>query len=131
MEIDFDNMDLKELAQQLNVGMLTLKDIMDEIKKPGRDPRDEMPKPIFRQDVLKLEDLKKDMVLTGTVRNVVDFGVFVDIGVKQDGLVHISELSNSYIKHPKEVVKVGDIIKVRVLDIDMERKRISLSTKDV
>lgn len=131
MEIDFDNMDLKELAQQLNVGMLTLKDIMDEIKKPGRDPRDEMPKPIFRQDVLKLEDLKKDMVLTGTVRNVVDFGVFVDIGVKQDGLVHISELSNSYIKHPKEVVKVGDIIKVRVLDIDMERKRISLSAKDV
>lgn len=131
MEIDFDNMDLKELAQQLNVGMLTLKDIMDEIKKPGRDPRDEMPKPIFRQDVLKLEDLKKDMVLTGTVRNVVDFGVFVDIGVKQDGLVHISELSNSYIKHPKEVVKVGDIIKVRVLDVDMERKRISLSTKDV
>ena len=131
MEIDFDNMDLKELAQQLNVGMLTLKDIMDEIKKPGRDPRDEMPKPIFRQDVLKLEDLKKDMILTGTVRNVVDFGVFVDIGVKQDGLVHISELSNSYIKHPKEVVKVGDIIKVRVLDIDMERKRISLSAKDV
>lgn len=131
MEIDFDNMDLKELAQQLNVGMLTLKDIMDEIKRPGRDPRDEMPKPIFRQDVLKLEDLKKDMVLTGTVRNVVDFGVFVDIGVKQDGLVHISELSNSYIKHPKEVVKVGDIIKVRVLDIDMERKRISLSAKDV
>lgn len=131
MEIDFDNMDLKELAQQLNVGMLTLKDIMDEIKKPGRDPRDEMPKPIFRQDVLKLEDLKKDMILTGIVRNVVDFGVFVDIGVKQDGLVHISELSNSYIKHPKEVVKVGDIIKVRVLDIDMERKRISLSAKDV
>lgn len=131
MEIDFDNMDLKELAQQLNVGMLTLKDIMDEIKRPGRDPRDEMPKPIFRQDVLKLEDLKKDMILTGTVRNVVDFGVFVDIGVKQDGLVHISELSNSYIKHPKEVVKVGDIIKVRVLDIDMERKRISLSAKDV
>lgn len=131
MEIDFDNMDLKELAQQLNVGMLTLKDIMDEIKRPGRDPRDEMPKPIFRQDVLKLEDLKKDMILTGIVRNVVDFGVFVDIGVKQNGLVHISELSNSYIKHPKEVVKVGDIIKVRVLDIDMERKRISLSAKDV
>ena len=131
MGMDIDNMDLKELSQELDVGILTLKDIIDEIKKPGRDPRDEMPKPIFRQDVLKFEDLKKDMILIGTVRNVVDFGVFVDIGVKQDGLVHISELSNNYVKHPKEVVKVGDVIKVKVLEVDVERRRISLSTKDV
>ncbi|MFS8541938.1 MAG: S1 RNA-binding domain-containing protein, partial [Tissierellales bacterium] len=92
---------------------------------------DEMPKPIFRKDVLKIEDLKPNMVLTGTVRNVVDFGVFVDIGVKQDGLIHISQLSNQYIKHPKEVLKVGDIIKVKILDVDITRRRISLSMKDV
>src|SRR5690606_24517782 len=99
--------------------------------KPGRDPRDELPKPILRQDVLKMEDLKKDMVLNGTVRNVVDFGAFVDIGVKSDGLVHISQLSNKFIKHPKEVVQVGDIVKVKVIDIDIERGRISLSMKEV
>ncbi len=128
---ELDNIDLKEISQELDVGILTLKDIIEEIKKPGRDPRDQMPKPIFRQDVLSLEDLKENMVLTGTVRNVVDFGVFVDIGVKQDGLVHISQLSNNYIKHPKEVVKVGDVIKVRVLEVDIKRRRIALSTKDV
>lgn len=90
-----------------------------------------MPKPIFRTDVLKMEDLKEDMILTGTVRNVVDFGAFVDIGVKQDGLIHISHLSNKYVKHPKEIVKVGDIVQVRILEIDIDRGRISLSMKDV
>ncbi len=89
------------------MGYHTLKDIIEELKKPGRDPRDEMPKPIFRTDILKMEDLKEDMVLTGTVRNVVDFGAFVDIGVKEDGLIHISELSDRYIEHPKEIVQVG------------------------
>ncbi|MFA7412244.1 MAG: S1 RNA-binding domain-containing protein, partial [Tissierellaceae bacterium] len=92
-------------------------------------PRDEMPKPILRQDVLKIQDLQKDMELMGTVRNVVYFGAFVDIGVKEDGLVHISQLSNKYIKHPKEVVKVGDIVKVRIMDVDIDRSRISLSMK--
>lgn len=128
---DLNDIDLIELSQQLNVGVLTLKDIIDELKKPGRDPRDQMSKPIFRQDVLSIEDLKENMVLTGIARNIVDFGVFVDIGVKQDGLIHISQLSNNYIKHPKEVVKVGDVLKVRVLEIDIKRRRISLSTKDV
>jgi len=128
---DLDKEDLTELSKELEVGMLTLKDIVEELKKPGRDPRDEMPKPIFRTDVLKIEDLKPNMVLTGTVRNVVDFGAFVDIGVKQDGLIHISELSHKYVKHPKEVLKVGDVINVRILDVDSRKKRISLSLKDV
>ena len=130
------NMDLNEenelkLSKELDVGVLTLKDIVKELKKPGRDPRDEMPKPIFRTDVLEIEDLKQDMILTGTVRNVVDFGAFVDIGVKQDGLVHISHLSERYVRHPKEIVKVGDIVKVKILDIDIDRGRISLSMKEV
>lgn len=120
---------LTELVQELEVGFPTLKDIIKELKKPGRDPREEMPKPIFRTDVLKMEDLKPEMVLTGTVRNVVDFGAFVDIGVKQDGLVHISELSNKFVKHPMEVVAVGDIVTVRIIDVDVERGRISLSMK--
>ncbi|HHV47302.1 MAG TPA: RNA-binding transcriptional accessory protein [Tissierellia bacterium] len=128
---NLDSLDMEELSQQLNVGILTLKDIIEELKKPGRDPRDQMSKPVFRQDVLKFEDLRENMVLTGVVRNVVDFGVFVDIGVKQDGLIHISQLSNSYIKHPKEVVKVGDIISVKVLKVDVNKRRISLSIKDV
>lgn len=128
---NLDNIDIEEISKQLNVGLLTLNDIIGELRRPGRDPRDQMPKPIFRQDVLSLEDLRENMVLTGTVRNVVDFGVFVDIGVKQDGLIHISQLSNNYIKHPKEVVKVGDIIKVKVLKVDVNRRRISLSIKDV
>lgn len=131
LEIDYTKEDLKTISEKLGVGLPTLQDIIKELKKPGRDPRDELPKPILRQDVLKMEDLKKDMVLKGTVRNVVDFGAFVDIGVKTDGLVHISQLSNKYIKHPKEVVQVGDIVEVRVLDIDMERGRISLSMKEV
>lgn len=122
---------LNKLSKELDVGLPTLKDIIKELRKPGRDPRDEMPKPVFRKDVLKMEDLKPDMVLTGTVRNVVDFGVFVDIGVKQDGLVHISKLSNKFIKHPMEVVKVGDIVNVRVLDVDINKGKISLSMKDI
>src|SRR5690606_4233283 len=106
LEIDYTKEDLKTISEKLGVGLPTLQDIIKELEKPGRDPRDELPKPILRQDVLKMEDLKKDMVLKGTVRNVVDFGAFVDIGVKTDGLVHISQLSNRYIKHPKEVVQV-------------------------
>ena len=129
--MDLDNIDIEDMANQLQVGMPTLRDIINELKKPGRDPRDELPKPIFRKDVLKMEDLKKGMVLTGTVRNVVDFGVFVDIGVKQDGLVHISHLSPKYVKHPKEVVQVGDMVKVKILGIDIDRGRISLSMKGV
>lgn len=129
MELDEGN--IGQLSKKLDVGYHTLKDIIEELKKPGRDPRDEMPKPIFRTDVLKMEDLKEDMVLTGTVRNVVDFGVFVDIGVKEDGLIHISELSNRYIKHPKEIVKIGDIVKVKILNVDKDRGRISLSMKQL
>ncbi len=122
---------IEQLAGELEIGVPTLKDIIKELKKPGRDPRDEMPKPIFRTDVLKMEDLKPDMVLTGTVRNVIDFGAFVDIGVKQDGLVHISELSNKFVKRPNDVVSVGDVVNVRIIDVDIERGRISLSMKDL
>ena len=107
-----------------------MSDIIKELERPGRDPREDMPKPILRQDVLKIEDLQEDMIVTGTVRNVVDFGAFVDIGVKQDGLVHISQLANRYIKHPKEVVKIGDIVKVKIIEVDIERDRIALSMKD-
>ncbi|WP_330602941.1 Tex family protein [Anaerosolibacter carboniphilus] len=123
--------DLGTLAGELEMGIPTLRDILKEIQKPGRDPRDEMPKPILRNDVLKLEDLKADMVLTGTVRNVIDFGAFVDIGVKNDGLVHISELSDKYVKNPMEVVSVGDVVKVRVLKVDLERGKVSLSMKGI
>ena len=108
---------------------MTLSDIISELSKPGRDPREDMPKPILRQDVLKLEDLKEGMILTGTVRNVIDFGAFVDIGVKYDGLVHISEMSDKYIKNPSDLVSVGDIVKVKVIKIDMERKKVGLSMK--
>jgi transcriptional accessory protein Tex/SPT6 len=111
------------------VGLPTLRDIMDELAKPGRDPREDLPKPIFRNDVLSMEDLKPGMMLTGTVRNVIDFGAFVDIGVKQDGLVHISELSDKYVKNPNDVVAVGDIVEVRVKEVDLVRKRIALSMK--
>jgi uncharacterized protein len=123
--------DLGSLAETFGMGIPTLRDILKEIQKPGRDPRDEMPKPILRNDVLKLEDLKADMVLTGTVRNVIDFGAFVDIGVKNDGLVHISELSDKYVKNPMEVVSVGDVVKVRVLKVDLERGKVSLSMKGI
>ncbi|MCB0154202.1 MAG: RNA-binding transcriptional accessory protein [Anaerolineae bacterium] len=121
---------LKDLAALLEVGELTLADILDSLAKPGRDPRDELPKPLLRQDVLSLADLREGMILTGTVRNVVDFGAFVDIGVKQDGLVHISQLANRYIKSPFEVVSVGDVVKVKVMTIDAERGRIGLSIKE-
>ncbi|MBR3280414.1 MAG: RNA-binding transcriptional accessory protein [Clostridia bacterium] len=121
----------KEMSNELEIGEPTLIDIIKELQKPGRDPRDEMPKPILRSDVLKFEDLKEGMVLTGTVRNVIDFGAFVDIGVKHDGLVHISELSDKYIKNPMDVVSVGDIVKVRVIKVDMEKMKVSLSMKNV
>ena len=120
---------LGELAQRLGVGVPTLKDILDNLEKPGRDPRENLPAPILRQDVLKMEDLAPGMILKGTVRNVVDFGVFVDIGVKQDGLVHITEMSDRYVKHPLELVSVGDIIEVKVLQVEGKRGRISLSMK--
>ena len=121
--------DVAKTAKELEIGEMTLTDIISELSKPGRDPREDMPKPILRQDVLKLEDLKEGMILTGTVRNVIDFGAFVDIGVKYDGLVHISEMSDKYIKNPSELVSVGDIVKVKVIKIDMERKKVGLSMK--
>ncbi len=108
---------------------MTLTDIIAELSKPGRDPREDMPKPILRSDVLKIEDLKEGMIVTGTVRNVIDFGAFVDIGIKHDGLVHISEMSDKYIKNPANIVSVGDIIKVKVIKIDLERQKVSLSMK--
>ena len=123
------NINTMELSQELEVGELTLKDIISEISKPGRDPREELPKPILRSDVLKFEDLQEGMELTGTVRNVIDFGAFVDIGVKHDGLVHISEMSDKYVKNPSEIVSVGDIIKVKVIGIDKERQKVKLSMK--
>ena len=121
----------EKIAEELEIGVPTVKDIIKELQKPGRDPREEMPKPVLRSDVLKLEDLTEGMILTGTVRNVIDFGAFVDIGVKNDGLVHISELSEKFVKNPMDVVSVGDIVKVRVIKIDLEKKKVSLSMKDV
>lgn len=120
---------IEKIANQLNVGVPTLRDIVNELEKSGRDPRDEMPKPILKSDVLSMEDLKEGMVLKGTVRNVIDFGVFVDIGVHQDGLVHISEICDRYIKHPLEAVSVGDVVDVKVLSVDVKKHRISLSMK--
>lgn len=123
------SLNLAETAKSLEIGEMTLKDIIDELSKPGRDPRDEMPKPILRSDVLKFEDLKEGMVLTGTVRNVIDFGAFVDIGVKHDGLVHISEMSEAFVKNPSDVVSIGDIVKVKVIGIDEQRQKVKLSMK--
>lgn len=120
---------LEKVAEKLNIGKPTLIDIIGELEKPGRDVRDTLPLPVLREDVLELEDLKPDMILQGTVRNVIDFGAFVDIGVHQDGLVHISQISNKYIKHPSEVLSVGDIVKVKVLSVDAKKKRIALSMK--
>ena len=130
---DISNMvgDYDKLSKELKVGVETLKDIVKELEKPGRDPREDAIKPILRSDVLSMEDLKEGMTLKGTVRNCIDFGVFVDIGVHQDGLVHISELSDKYVKHPLEVVKVGDIVDVRVISVDLEKNRIALSMKNV
>ena len=121
--------DEKELAENLGIGEMTLHDIIEELEKPGRDPRSEMPKPVLRTDVLEMKDLKEGMVLKGTVRNVIDFGAFVDIGVHQDGLVHISQMTDRYIKHPLEVVSVGDIIDVQVMSVDLNKKRIQLTMK--
>ncbi|MDO4340215.1 MAG: Tex family protein [Eubacteriales bacterium] len=123
--------DYKKLAAELGIGEITLRDIVKELEKPGRDPRDQMPKPILRTDVLDMKDLKEGMILKGTVRNVIDFGAFVDIGVHQDGLVHISEMSEKFIKHPLEAVSVGDVVDVRVLGVDLKKKRISLSMKGI
>ena len=123
--------DLKNVAEEIGTDEITLKDMIAEIEKPGRDPRDEMPKPVLKSDVLDFDDLKEGMELKGTVRNVIDFGAFVDIGVHQDGLVHISEMSDKFIKHPLDVVSVGDVVMVSVLSVDKERKRIQLSMKDL
>ncbi len=126
---DLSKVDCEKLASELNVGALTLKDIIEELSKPGRDPREDLPKPILRSDVLKFEDLQEGMELTGTVRNVIDFGAFIDIGVKHDGLVHISEMADKYVRNPSEIVSVGDIVKVKVIGIDREKQKVSLSMK--
>jgi len=131
LEKEVERRGIEKVAAEINVGVPTLRDIISELLKPGRDPRDELPQPILLTDVLSIEDLKPGMILTGTVRNVADFGAFVDIGVHQDGLVHISELSDKYVRNPMDVVSVGDIVKVRVLSVDVERKRISLSMKGI
>lgn len=125
----FQQVNVEKTAEELQVGSLTLKDIIEELSKPGRDPREDLPKPVLRSDVLKFEDLQQGMELTGTVRNVIDFGAFVDIGVKYDGLVHISEMADKYVRNPSEVVSVGDIVKVRVIGIDQEKHKVSLSMK--
>ena len=117
----------EKLAAEIGVGLPTLNDMLGELAKPGRDPRDELPKPVLRTDVLEMKDLKPGMELTGTVRNVIDFGAFVDIGVHQDGLVHISRMAEKFIRHPSEVVKVGDIVKVWVVSVDEQKKRIALT----
>ncbi|MCQ2452482.1 MAG: S1 RNA-binding domain-containing protein, partial [Oscillospiraceae bacterium] len=121
----------EKAAAVCGIGLPTLRDIVQELLKPGRDPRDELPPPILRTDVLDFKDLKPGMVLTGTVRNVIDFGAFVDVGVHQDGLVHISQIVNRFIKHPGEVLSVGDVVKVVVLETDEKKHRISLSMKQV
>ncbi len=126
-----NRMKKEDLAKTIGVGTMTLKDIVEELKKPGRDPREDAPEVVFRQDVRKLEDLKEGMVLSGTVRNVVDFGAFVDIGVKEDGLVHVSQLSNKFIRNPMEIVSIGDNVRVKIIEIDLERKKIGLSMKDI
>ena len=123
------NINIKDFANKLNIGEMTLQDIVKELSKPGRDPREDMPKPILRNDVLKFEDLREGMILTGTVRNITDFGAFVDIGVKHDGLVHISELSDKFVKKPSDIVSIGDIVKVKVVGIDNERQKVKLSMR--
>lgn len=128
---DLDKIDISKISKELNVGELTLKDIIEELKRPGRDIRSDMPKPILRSDILSIEDLKVGMTLKGTVRNVVDFGAFVDIGIKNDGLVHISQISNKYIKHPSEVLKVSDIVDVKILEIDLEKQKVKLTMKNI
>ena len=124
-------LDIAKLSKELEIGELTLKDIIDELSKPGRDPRENMPKPILRKDVLKFEDLKEGQILNGTVRNITDFGCFIDVGVKHDGLVHISEMSEKFVKNPSEIVSIGDIVKVKVIGIDQERQKVKLSMKNI
>ena len=121
--------DKKKMAEELGIGELTLTDILKELEKPARDPREDMPKPILRSDILEMKDLKPGMVLKGTVRNVIDFGAFVDIGVHQDGLVHISQITEKFIKHPLEAVSVGDVVDVQVISVDVPKKRIALTMK--
>ncbi len=128
-QVEANGFDAGAVAAELGCGVPTLLDIIDALKRPGRDPREDLPPPMLRSDVLDMDDLQEGMVLTGTVRNVVDFGAFVDIGVGQDGLVHISELSDRYVKHPLDVVTVGDTVNVRVLAVDKRRNRIALSMK--
>lgn len=125
------SLNVKKVSEELQIGEITLQDIISELCKPGRDPREDMPKPILRSDVLKFDDLKEDMILTGTVRNITDFGVFVDVGVKHDGLVHISEMSDKFVKKPLDIVSIGDIVKVRVIGIDTEKQKVKLSMKNV
>lgn len=129
--LDLDNLDVDKLSEQLEVGKPTLLDIIKELKRPGRDPREDMPKPILRADVLSIDDLEVGMILNGTVRNVVDFGLFVDIGIKNDGLVHISEISDQFVKHPSQIAKVSDIVKVKIISIDKKRAKVGLSMKGI
>lgn len=126
-----DNVNIDNISKTLNIGSLTMQDIVTELKKPGRDPRDEMPKIVVKSDVLSIDDITEGMILTGTVRNVVDFGAFVDVGIKNDGLVHISEISDKYVRNPMEEVAVGDIVKVKVIGIDKAKGKVSLSMKGV
>lgn len=128
-DLELDQIDYEKLAQELDIGVITLRDIVGELKKPGRDPRLELEKPQLRKNILTIDDLEEDMVLQGTVRNIVDFGAFVDIGIHQDGLVHISQLANKFVKHPLDIVSVGDIVDVKVIDIDTSKNRIQLSMK--
>lgn len=126
--LKLNNINIEEISDELDIGRETLKDIIRELKKPGRDPREDMPKPILRKNVLSIDDLEIGMIMQGTVRNIVDFGAFVDIGVHQDGLVHISQLvEDRFVKHPLDIVSVGDIVDVKVLDVDTRRNRINLS----
>ena len=129
IRLKLSEVNVKDTANEIGIGEPTLKDIIEELSKPGRDPREEMPKPVLRSDVLKFEDLQENQILTGTVRNVTDFGAFVDVGVKHDGLVHISEMSNGFVKNPSDVVQVGDVVKVKVIGIDKERQKVKLSMK--
>ncbi len=129
IKMELLKINISDTAKELKIGEITLKDIIDELSKPGRDPREDMPKAVLREDILKFEDLREGQILTGTVRNVTDFGAFVDVGIKHDGLVHISELSNSYVKNPSDIVSVGDIVKVKVIGIDMDKQKVKLSMK--
>ena len=122
---------MEKLSKELDIGLPTLKDIVTELSKPGRDPRDELPPPLLRSDIMDMKDLKEGMTVKGTVRNVIDFGAFVDIGVHQDGLVHISRICDKFIKHPSEVLHVGDVVTVKVVEVDLEKGRISLTMRGI